>query len=84
MEPWIINVEISTSTDYTLPLGRSGLIFYHPGYESKMGEFMRLRPATFDHTDEDPLVADDWLRAINKKLEVVNANDQEKVVLASH
>src|SRR5438128_998303 len=55
-----------------------------PGYQSKMGEFMRLRPATFDHTDEDPLVVDDWLRAINKKLEVVNANDQEKVVLSSH
>ena len=55
-----------------------------PGNQSKMGEFMRLRPATFDHTDEDPLVADDWLRAINKKLEVVNANDREKVVLASH
>src|SRR6266540_2085316 len=54
------------------------------GYQSKMGEFMRLRPATFDHTDEDPLVADDWLRAINKKLEAVNANDREKVVLASH
>src|SRR6266540_1993525 len=55
-----------------------------PGYQFKMGEFMRLRPATFDHTDEDPLVVDDWLRAINKKLEVVNANDREKVVLASH
>src|SRR5438105_827037 len=54
------------------------------GYQSKMSEFMRLRPATFDHTDEDPLVADDWLRAISKKLEVVNANDQEKVTLASH
>ena len=54
------------------------------GYQSKMSEFMRLRPATFDHTDEDPLIADDWLRAISKKLEVVNANDQEKVTLASH
>src|SRR6266540_70721 len=54
------------------------------GYHSKMIEFMRLRPATFDHTDEDPLVDDDWLRAISKKLEVVNANDQEKVILASH
>src|SRR6266540_2991302 len=54
------------------------------GSQSKMAEFMRLRPATFDHTDEDPLIADDWLRAINKKLEAVNANDREKVVLASH
>src|SRR6266508_787497 len=49
-----------------------------------MSEFMRLRPTTFDHTDEDPLVADDWLRAISKKLEVANANDQEKVLLATH
>src|SRR6266540_6637717 len=54
------------------------------GYQSKMSEFMRLRPATFDHTDEDPLVADDWLRAIGKKLEVVSTTDQEKVLLASH
>src|SRR6266540_6930579 len=54
------------------------------GYQSKMSEFMRLRPATFDHTDEYPLVADNWLRVISKKLEVVNANDQEKVLLASY
>src|SRR6266498_3769777 len=55
-----------------------------PSYRFKMAEFMRLRPATFDHTDEDPLLADDWLRAINKKLDVINANYQEKVLLASH
>ena len=45
------------------------------GYQSKMSEFMRLRLTIFYHTDEDTLVADDWLRAISKKLEVVNAND---------
>src|SRR5438128_1696544 len=54
------------------------------GYQSKMSEFLRLRPAIFDHIDEDPLVADDWLSAISKKLEVVNAKDHEKVLLASH
>jgi len=52
--------------------------------QSKMTEFMRLRPLTFDSTDEDPLAADDWLRNIQKKLNIVAANDQEKVTLASH
>jgi hypothetical protein len=49
-----------------------------------MTEFMRLRPPTFDSTDDDPLAADDWLRNINKKLELVTTDDRQKVMLASH
>ena len=49
-----------------------------------MTEFLRLRPPVFDSTDEGPLAADDWLRNIKKKLDIVAANDQEKVRLASH
>ena len=45
---------------------------------------MRLHPPTFDSTEDDPLSVDDWLRTIIKKLNVVRATDEEKVVLATH
>ena len=52
--------------------------------QNRMSEFMRLRPPTFDSADEEPLAADDWLREINKKLDIVAAGDQERVMLAAH
>jgi hypothetical protein len=52
--------------------------------QGKMAAFMRLRPPTFDSSEDDPLVADDWLRTITKKLNVVGATDEEKVTLATH
>ena len=47
-----------------------------------MAAFMRLHSPTFDSAEEDPLAADDWLRAITKKLNAVRATDEEKVNLA--
>jgi cobalamin biosynthesis protein CbiD len=38
---------------------------------------------TFSH-DEEPMDADDWLKSIEKKLQVVQCNNREKVLLASH
>jgi hypothetical protein len=32
----------------------------------------------------DPMDADDWLKSIEKKLQVVQCNNHEKVLLASH
>jgi hypothetical protein len=32
----------------------------------------------------DPVEADDWLKSIEKKLQVVQGNNHEKVLLASH
>ena len=52
--------------------------------QGKMAAFMRLHPPTFDSSEDDPLVADDWLRTITKKLNVVRASDEEKVTLATH
>jgi hypothetical protein len=52
--------------------------------QGKMAAFMRLRPPTFDSSEDDPLVADDRLRTITKKLNVVGATDEEKVTLATH
>jgi hypothetical protein len=32
----------------------------------------------------DPMAADDWLKSVEKKLQVVQCNNHEKVLLASH
>ena len=52
--------------------------------QEKMVAFMRLHPPTFDSSEDDPLVADDWLRTITKKLNVIRATSEEKVTLATH
>jgi hypothetical protein len=44
---------------------------------------MKFRPPTFDHA-EDPLEADDWLREINKKLDIIHAGGKDRVLLAAH
>ena len=49
-----------------------------------MAAFMRLHPPTFDSTEDDPLLADDWLRTIIKKLNAVRTTNEEKVILATH
>jgi hypothetical protein len=40
-------------------------------------------PLTFSHAME-PIVADDWLKSVEKKLQVVQCNSHEKMLLASH
>jgi hypothetical protein len=37
---------------------------------NKLGEFQRTKPPTFSHSIE-PMDADDWLKTIKKKLQVV-------------
>ena len=49
-----------------------------------MAAFMRLHPSIFDSAKDDPLLVDDWLRTITKKLNAVWATDEEKVILATH
>jgi hypothetical protein len=49
----------------------------------KLGEFQRTKPPTFSHSIE-PMDADDWLKTIEKKLQVVQCNNREKVLFASH
>ncbi|XP_062191320.1 uncharacterized protein LOC133895159 [Phragmites australis] len=53
------------------------------GPQNKMAEFVRIKPPTFDST-EDPLEANDWLRDITRKLKVINCEGQERVNLATH
>src|SRR5512136_3174747 len=51
--------------------------------QNKLADFLRVRPPTFSSTT-NPVEADDWLHAIEKKLELLQCTDEEKVVFASH
>lgn len=48
-----------------------------------MADFMRMRPPTFSSSTE-PMDADDWIRAIGKKLDITQCTDRERVLFASH
>jgi hypothetical protein len=60
---------------------------YQPAPEQqprdKLGEFQRTKPPTFSHSVE-PMDADDWLKIVEKKLQVVQCNNREKVLFAAH
>ena len=47
-----------------------------PPPRDRLGDFQRTKPPTFTHSVE-PLDADDWLRNVHKKLQVVQCNDRE-------
>ncbi|WVZ75452.1 hypothetical protein U9M48_023502 [Paspalum notatum var. saurae] len=49
----------------------------------KIEGFIKLRAPTFDYTD-DPIEAEDWLREIEKKLDLTTCTDAECVALAVH
>src|SRR3954464_3791457 len=48
-----------------------------------LARFLRLNPHRFSSTPE-PIVADDWLRSVNRNLETVGCTDAERVRFASH
>jgi hypothetical protein len=54
-----------------------------PPPRDRLGEFQRTKPPTFSQAME-PMDADDWLKSVEKKLQVVQCNNREKVLLASH
>jgi hypothetical protein len=49
----------------------------------RLGDFQCTKPTTFSHVVES-MDADDWLKSVKKKLQVVQCNNHEKVLLASH
>jgi hypothetical protein len=49
----------------------------------RLGDFQRTKPPSFSHYMETT-DADDWLKIIEKKLQIVQCNNREKVLLASH
>jgi hypothetical protein len=54
-----------------------------PPPQSRLGEFLRICPTTFSQT-KDPMEAKDWLKSIEKKLEIAQCTDQKKVLFAAH
>jgi hypothetical protein len=54
-----------------------------PPSRDRLGDFQCTKLPTFFHFVE-PMDADDWLKTVEKKLQVVQCNNQEKVLLASH
>jgi hypothetical protein len=54
-----------------------------PQQRDKLGDFQRTKPHSFSHCME-PMDADDWLKTVEKKLQIVQCNNREKVLLASH
>jgi hypothetical protein len=54
-----------------------------PPLRDRLGDFQRTKPPIFSHSVE-PMDADDWLKTVEKKLQVVQCNNREKVLLASH
>jgi hypothetical protein len=54
-----------------------------PPPRDKLGYFWRTKPPTFSYVVE-LMDADDWLKSVEKKLQAVQCNNHEKVLLASH
>jgi hypothetical protein len=53
-----------------------------PPPQLRLGEFLRTHPTTFSQAKE-PMEAEDWLRSIEKKQEIAQCTNQEKVLCSS-
>jgi len=51
--------------------------------QDKMIEFMRLKPPNFVGSN-NPMEVDDWLKVIERKLDIIYCNGRDRVLLASH
>jgi hypothetical protein len=54
-----------------------------PPQVNRLARFLRLRPNKFSSATE-PIVADDWLRSVNKDLTTCECTDAEKVRFTAH
>jgi hypothetical protein len=54
-----------------------------PSSRDSLGDFQRTKSPTFSHVVES-MDADDWLKFVEKKLQVLQCNNREKVRLVSH
>ena len=54
-----------------------------PSQVDMLIRFLKLRPEKFSRTTE-PILADDWLRSVNKDLVTIGCTDAEKVRFAAH
>jgi hypothetical protein len=65
-----------------------GILHRHGGqpndFQRKLEGFLKLRPPTFDYIDDDPIATEDWLREIEKKLDLTTCTDEECVGVTNH
>jgi hypothetical protein len=54
-----------------------------PPPRDMLGDFQHTKLPIFSYVVES-MDADDWLKSVEKKLQVVQCNNREKVLLASH
>jgi hypothetical protein len=54
-----------------------------PPPRDMLGDFQHTKPPIFSYVVES-MDADDWLKSVEKKLQVAQCNNREKVLLASH
>jgi hypothetical protein len=52
-------------------------------FQRKLEGFLKLRP-TFDTTDDDPIIAEDWLCEMEKKLDLATCTNEECMGVAAH
>jgi hypothetical protein len=50
---------------------------------NKLGEFQRTKPLTFSHSVE-PTDPNDWMKGIEKKLQVVPCTNRERVLFVAY
>ena len=53
------------------------------GHHSKLSDFQRTKPPSFSHAT-DPSDADDWLRTMERKLEIACTKEGDKVPFTMH
>ena len=53
-----------------------------PQTRDRRAEFLRGHPPTFSHTS-DPLQAEDWLRVVERQLDIAQCDDREQVWYAA-
>jgi hypothetical protein len=54
-----------------------------PPPQSMLDEFLSTHPSTFSQA-KDPMDAEDWLKSLEKRLEIAQCSDREKVLFAAH
>jgi hypothetical protein len=54
-----------------------------PQQRDRHGEFQQTKPLTVSHSVE-PMDVDDWLKTIEKKLQVVQCTNRERVLFTAH
>ena len=53
-------------------------------FQWKLEGFLKLRPPTFDSSDDDPIATEDWLHEMEKKLDLTTCSNEECVRVVAH